>query len=420
MDPILQFENVSKRFIFLREKPQSIINTLTSSFRKKPAEEEPSYLWALHEVSFNVMPGQCIGMVGRNGSGKSTALKLTTGILRPTSGRIVTQGRVSALLELGAGFHQDLTGRENIFLNGSLLGLSKAYLEDKYDDIVAFSELGDFIDMPVKHYSSGMYMRLGFSVAIHIEPEILIIDEILAVGDRPFQIKCIDRIYELKDRGVTILLVSHNLEIVRRLCTDLIWLEKGKLKALGETEEIAELYTASGHDADPSTKLWLQEKKFTRHGSGEIEITAVTLYDDQNQEQNIFKTGDSITVEIHYTAHQPVQEPEFGLAIQTQDGVVITSPNIHRAKLTLGTVTGSGVLRYTIDKLPLLTAHYTITVAIHDSRLAFAYDFHKEAYPFSVIVSDETESYQGLVEIPATWDWIPNETSHPDDDESAF
>jgi ABC-type polysaccharide/polyol phosphate transport system ATPase subunit len=371
----------------------------------------------LHDVSFNVLPGQCVGIVGRNGSGKSTALKLTTGILRPTSGRIVTQGRVSALLELGAGFHQDLTGRENIFLNGSLLGLSKAYLEDKYDDIVAFSELGEFIDMPVKHYSSGMYMRLGFSVAIYVEPEILIIDEILAVGDRPFQVKCIDRIFELKDRGVTILLVSHNLEIVRRLCSDLIWLENGKLQALGATEEIAELYAASGHEADPSAKLWLQEKEFTRHGSGEIEITAVHLLNAQNQEKDVFRTGELMTVEMHYTAHQPVNEPEFGLAILNQDGVVITSPNIHRAKLEVGMVTGSGVLRYTIDKLPLLTAHYTLTVAIHDSRLAYAYDFHKEAYPFRVIVSDDTESYQGVVEIPATWDWIPGDSSQPDKDE---
>ena len=417
MDPILRFENVSKRFAFSREKPQSILDTLTSSFRQKSSDEETGYLWALHDVSFDVMSGRCVGIVGRNGSGKSTALKLTTGILRPTSGRIVTQGRVSALLELGAGFHPDLSGRENIFLNGSLLGLSQAYLEDKFDDIVAFSELGDFIDMPVKHYSSGMYMRLGFSVSIYIDPEILIIDEILAVGDRPFQIKCIDRIYELKDRGVTILLVSHNLEIVRRLCSDLIWLEKGKLEAIGDTEEIAELYAASGHEADPSAKLWLQEKSFSRHGSGEVEITAVHIYNAQNQPCSVFKTGESMTIEMHYEAHEPVEEPEFGLAILNQDGIVITSPNIHRAKMKVGTVTDSGILRYTIDSLPLLNGHYSITAAIHDSRLAFAYDFHKEAYSFRVIVSDTAESYQGIVEIPATWDWIPDESTQSDNDE---
>lgn len=410
MDPILRFENVSKRFAFSREKPQSIVETLTSSFHRKPDDEESSYLWAVKDLNFTVMPGQCVGIVGRNGGGKSTALKLTTRILTPTSGRILTRGRVSALLELGAGFHPDLTGRENIFLNGSLLGLSKTYLESKFDEIVAFSELGDFIDMPVKHYSSGMYMRLGFSVAIYVDPEILIIDEILAVGDRPFQAKCIDRIYELKDRGVTILLVSHNLEIMRRLCTNLIWLESGQLQAMGETEEIAELYAASGHAADPASKLWLKQENFARHGSGEIEITAVHLYDAQNQERNIFRTGETMTVEIHYLAHKPIDEPEFGLAIINQDGVVITSPNNRRARLNINRVSGPGIIRYTIDTLPLLTAHYTITVAVHDSRLAFAYDFHKEAYPFHVTVDDNTQSYQGITEIPATWAWLPGDS----------
>ena len=406
MDPIIRFEHVRKRFSFSREEPQTILETLASSFRRKSDEDESDYLWAVDDVSFEVMPGQCVGIVGRNGSGKSTALKLITRILRPTSGRILTHGRVSALLELGAGFHPDLTGRENIFLNGSLLGLSKAYLESKFDDIVAFSELEEFIDMPVKHYSSGMYMRLGFSVAIHIDPEILIVDEILAVGDRPFQIKCIDRIYELRDRGVTILLVSHNLEIMRRLCTDLIWLEKGKLQAMGATEEIAELYAASGHVSNQEARLWPQQESFARHGSGEIEITAVRLLNAQNQPCNLFRTGESMTVEIDYIAHQPIDEPEFGLAIVNEAGVVVTSPNNRRAKLKTGVVEGIGMIRYTIHTLPLLTAHYTLTVAVHDSRMAYAYDYHKEAYPFRMVV-DDTESYQGIVEIPATWEWLP-------------
>ncbi|MCZ7673003.1 MAG: ABC transporter ATP-binding protein [Chloroflexi bacterium] len=342
----------------------------------------------LRDVSFDVMPGQCVGLVGRNGSGKSTALKLTTGIFRPTNGRVIIGGRVSALLELGAGFHPDLTGRENIFLNGSLLGLSKAYIESKFDDIVAFSELSDFIDMPVKHYSSGMYMRLGFSVSIHVDPEILIIDEILAVGDSLFQIKCIDRIYEMKERGVTILLVSHNLEMMRRLSTNLVWLEKGEMQAVGPTEEVAELYAASGHVAEPSSKLWLQNKDFERFGNGEVEITAVHMYDAQNQERNEFQTGQPLIVEMHYIAHRPVEDPEFGLAIHTQDGVVITSPNNRQAQMNMGTIMGEGVVRYRIDKLPLLPAKYTMTVAVHDSRMSFTYDYHKEAYPFRVMVGE--------------------------------
>jgi len=256
--------------------------------------------------------------------------------------------------------------------------------------------------MPVKHYSSGMFMRLGFSVSIHVEPEILIIDEILAVGDSLFQIKCIDRIYEMKERGVTILLVSHNLEIMRRLCTNLVWLEKGEMQAVGPTEEVAELYAASGHAAEPSSKLWLQSKDFERYGNGEVEITAVHMYDAQNQERNVFQTGQSLTVEMHYVAHKPVEDPEFGLAIHTQEGVVITSPNNRQAKLNMGTIMGAGVVRYCIDNLPLLPAKYTMTVAVHDSRMSFAYDYHKEAYPFRVMVGG-TEAYLGIVDIPATW-----------------
>jgi lipopolysaccharide transport system ATP-binding protein len=413
--PIIRFQNVSKRFSFSPEKPQTILEILTSSFHRKSADPEADYLWAIKDVSFDVMPGQCVGIVGRNGSGKSTALKLSTRILRPTLGRVVARGRVSALLELGAGFHPDLTGRENIFLNGSLLGLSKSYLERKFDEIVAFSELGDFIDMPVKHYSSGMYMRLGFSVAIHLDPEILIIDEILAVGDLPFQVKCIDRIYELKERGITILLVSHNLELVRRLCTDLIWLEKGELQAVGTVEEVAELYAASGHTSDASSKLWLQGEGFDRHGSGEMEITAVHIYDSQCQERNVFQTGESVIVEIHYIAHQPIEEPEIGLAILNQDGLLITSPNNRLAKLELGTVMGAGIVRYRIDNLPLLPAQYMLTVAIHDSRLAFAYDYHKAAYPLRVVVGDADAS-QGILDIPATWDHLPQSSPISEND----
>ncbi len=407
MDPIIRFENVSKRFVFSPEKPQTILETVTSAFRRKSDVGQMGFLWALRDVSFDVMPGQCVGLVGRNGSGKSTALKLTTGIFRPTNGRVIIGGRVSALLELGAGFHPDLTGRENIFLNGSLLGLSKAYIESKFDDIVAFSELSDFIDMPVKHYSSGMYMRLGFSVSIHVDPEILIIDEILAVGDSLFQIKCIDRIYEMKERGVTILLVSHNLEMMRRLSTNLVWLEKGEMQAVGPTEEVAELYAASGHVAEPSSKLWLQNKDFERFGNGEVEITAVHMYDAQNQERNEFQTGQPLIVEMHYIAHRPVEDPEFGLAIHTQDGVVITSPNNRQAQMNMGTIMGEGVVRYRIDKLPLLPAKYTMTVAVHDSRMSFTYDYHKEAYPFRVMVGG-TEAYWGIVDIPATWSIADN------------
>ena len=239
-EPIIRFQNVDKRFAFTKEKPQSVMETFIKLFSRRKGPKQPAEsLWAVRDVSFDVLPGQCFGIVGRNGSGKSTILKLIARILRPNNGRILINGRVSALLELGAGFHPDLTGRENIFLNAALLGFDEASTHAYYDRIVEFSELGDFIDMPVKHYSSGMYMRLGFSVAIHMQPDILIVDEILAVGDQAFQTKCVNAIMAMKDRGVTIIIVSHNINLVRTLCTHILWIDKGIPQAYGTVDEIA-------------------------------------------------------------------------------------------------------------------------------------------------------------------------------------
>ena len=405
--PVIRFENVSKRFTFSRENSGSMLQTIFSGFRRNKQEQD-AYLWAVQDVNFDVLPGQCVGIVGRNGSGKSTALKLAARILRPTNGRIVTRGRLSALLELGAGFHQDLSGRENIYLNGSLFGLDKAYIDERFDDIVAFSELDEFIDMPVKHYSSGMYMRLGFSVAIHVDPDILIVDEILAVGDRAFQMKCIDRIQALKESGVTIVFVSHNLDMVRRLCTHLIWLEKGHMKAMGPINEVAEQYAAYNRSGSTSTHIWAKSEEFERYGSGEIEITAVRLLNKDGEIQSIYQTGDAMTMEIDYFAHEPIKDPEFGVSIARQDGLVITSPNNRLAQARIDIVVGKGTICYHIHQLPLLAANYLVTVAIHDSQLSFAYDYHQSAYPFRVSIGG-TDEHQGVIQIPATWEYLSDE-----------
>jgi lipopolysaccharide transport system ATP-binding protein len=242
----VQFEQVGKRFVFDPQGRQTIWQMGRSWLRRGRQEG----LWAVRDVSFAVAPGESLGIIGRNGSGKSTMLKLAARILRPTTGRVTVRGRMSALLELGAGFHPDLTGQENIFLNGSLLGLSKREIETAYADIVEFSELGDFIQMPVKHYSSGMYMRLGFSVAVHVNPDILIVDEILAVGDQSFQNKCIERIYDMKRQGVTIVMVSHNLDSVRNICSHLLWMDHGRVRASGPTAEVVGGYLAHSYEGD--------------------------------------------------------------------------------------------------------------------------------------------------------------------------
>jgi lipopolysaccharide transport system ATP-binding protein len=407
--PVIQFENVSKMFTFSKEKTQTFLETLISPFRKSPVKEPIRHLWALDDVSFDIYPGQSVGIVGRNGSGKSTALKLVTRIIKPTEGRIFVNGKVSALLELGAGFHPDLTGRENIYLNASLLGLSRRDVNVHFDDIVAFSELGEFINMPVKHYSSGMYMRLGFSVAIHIQPDILIVDEILAVGDQAFQTKCLDRIHQMKAQGVTFIMVSHNLNIVRRMCDHLIWLENGKLQQAGLVDEVAELYQAYTYQNESDQLEQDDAAASVKRDSGSVvEITAVRILNKDGKEEKNFNTGEQLVVEMTYFAHKPIPNPQFGLAIHRHDGLHINGPNTRIAGLDMGLVEGAGVVRYCIPELPLTPARYRVTTAVHDSRYNIVYDVHHQAYSFRV-VADGAEEIYGAFEIPAVWDWAPDE-----------
>lgn len=405
-EPVVQFENVSKQFDFTEDKPRSVLETVVATFSPNrivpPKDEFDGHLWALKDVSFSVMPGQGFGIIGRNGSGKSTALKMVARIIPPTSGRIVVRGRVSALLELGAGFHLDLTGRENIFLNGSVLGLQEDEIHSLYQQIVDFSELESYINMPVKHYSSGMFMRLGFSVAIHVQPDVLIVDEILAVGDQAFQAKCLDRILELKRQGTTIMMVSHNINQLRSICSELVWIEKGHVKAQGPTEAVVAEYNAFSYDREV-TQTRLTEQSFERQGDQRVEITAVRLLDDTGEEQSHFQTGDALTIEMAYHAHVPVPNPEFGLAIFRQDGLHINGPNTVQAGLDLGVVEGEGVVRYRIEALPLLPARYNVTTAVHDSRYPHCYDLHKEAYSFRIVPGGTTEQ-NGVIQLPSFWE----------------
>jgi lipopolysaccharide transport system ATP-binding protein len=410
VEPVVRFENVSKRFVFTPETPQSILETVISLFSRRRRGQRQQDLWAVQDVSFEVLPGQALGIIGRNGSGKSTLLKLISRILRPNTGRMMINGRTSALLELGAGFHPDLTGRENIFLNAAVLGLSKEEIHERYQDIVDFSELGDFINMPVKHYSSGMYMRLGFSVAVHVEPDILIVDEILAVGDQPFQTKCIDRIYDMKQKGTTIIMVSHNLGMMRKLCTQLIWLDNGEVRETGPTEEVAGLYMAYSYEQEgQQLSVRDQIQSFNRSGSGEIEITAVRFLNGSEQEQNAFHTGEKMIVEMSYLAHQPIKEPEFGLSIFRQDGVHVAGPNNLAGGYNTGIVQGKGKIRYCIEQMPLLPARYQLTAAIHDSLSNAAFDCHEQAYSFRIVPGEKKEVY-GLVEMRSRWEWEPEKS----------
>ncbi len=402
MSSVIRFGNVSKKFSLHHERARSFQELILGLFRRD-ADSRDEEFWALRDVSFTVEQGETVGLIGPNGAGKSTALKLISRIIEPTSGRIEVGGRVGALLELGAGFHPDLTGRENVYMNGSILGLSRAQIRRKMDNIVAFAELERFIDVPVKHYSSGMYVRLGFSVAVHTEPDVLLVDEVLAVGDAAFQRKCLERIDQMRADGVTILFVSHGADAVRKLCSRVVWLDEGELVADGSAEAVVTRYLTHTWDSEEGKleprKARTRESR--RWGSGEVQIVGVRLLDGSDQEKQHFQTGEPLTVEMRYHAEVRVERPVFGLAIHRSDGVHITGPNTQFAGYEIPQIEGEGVIRYTVHSLPLLEGSYSISIAAHDWEDTRMFDYHDQLYPFRVLPS-EGEQY-GIVTLKGEW-----------------
>lgn len=438
MSAVIEFSNVSKRFFLHHDRHLSFPQRVARLFQGRKVNDDNSF-WALQDVSFTMQRGEAIGLIGHNGSGKSTTLKLITRILEPTSGKIVVNGRISALLELGSGFHPDLTGRENIYLNGSLLGQSHATMRRKMDDIIDFSELEEFIDTPVKHYSSGMYMRLAFAIAISIEPDILITDEVLAVGDDAFQRKCLDRIFRFKQQGCTILFVSHALNVVQNLCDRVLWFDHGLLKHDGEPVEGIDAYlkvankqyrlrmeeerrrekerlAAEGHDTEDDEEQEEQEdtpddddeeqeeKDPGRWGTREIEITEVELLDRTGKQRYIFETGETVVVRMHYIAHTRIEQPVFGAAIYHRSGLHINGPNTRFSNFSIDALEGAGVLEYVVESLPLLEGEYLFTAAVYDHTMSHPYDHHDRKYPFRVQATTVQERY-GLIYIPGAWRW---------------
>jgi lipopolysaccharide transport system ATP-binding protein len=355
-----------------------------------------------------------VGIIGPNGSGKSTLLKLITRILEPSSRVVRVRGRISALLELGAGFHPDLTGRENVYLNGSLLGYSSQEMDRQYESIVRFAELERFMDMPVKHYSSGMYMRLGFSIAIHVDPDILLIDEVLAVGDRAFQQKCLERIQSFRRGGKTIVFVSHDLEAVRTLCDRVVWLDDGVIRMEGPTMDVVAAYLDSTWSQELA-RLQASRQALGgegRWGSMQAEILDVRFYDHQGQERQAFCTGDTFVARITYDAHDRIERPMFGVAIHNDQGVHISGPNTVFSDYPIPWIEGRGTIDYIIESLPLLEGTYFFSAAIYDHTGTHPYDHHQLKYVFRVRPGRVKERY-GVFYIPSRWVWQP-ETSADD------
>jgi len=388
---------------------------------------------ALQGVSFNVPAGRTYGIIGRNGSGKSTALKLVAGITKPTTGTVKVDGRISALIELGAGFHPEISGRENVFINGIMLGLTKRDVARRFDEIVEFAEMQDFIDAPVKTYSSGMYMRLGFAVAIHVDPDVLLVDEVLAVGDEGFTHKCLDKFGEFKRRGKTILLVTHALSLVERFCDEALWLDSGKVRGSGDpkrvvgayltdvgkseerelaredakSEQRAESHEPTDRDADVQVRSVAEDMTRVdegRWGSREIEITDVTFRNPQGEASHIFQSGDPMAIHIAVRAHQETEDFVFGIGIYSAEGVNCYGTNTHLEEFTPLQMRGDGEVTIAIGSLELVEGTYKLDVAVH-KRDGYPYDYHRLLYTFRV--KSRTKEV-GIYRPRHTWAFSPN------------
>jgi lipopolysaccharide transport system ATP-binding protein len=404
MAAVVTLEHVTKRFDLDRGRPRAFQELFTS---RRRAPRQPETLLALDDVSFELEEGGTLGLVGPNGTGKSTVLKLVARILEPTSGLVTVRGRVAALLELGAGFHPDLTGRENVLLNGSIMGINPRDMRRRLDAIVAFSELERFIDMPVKHYSSGMYMRLGFAAAVNMDARTLLIDEVLAVGDQAFQNKCRDKISALRRDGITILLVSHDPNAVRDLCASALWLEGGKVLARGGADEVLEAYFASVMEREEARFAAEHGRSAAplsgdRWGSGEVEIVGVDVLGADGVERHVVASGEPFTVRVRYFARQRVEGPVFGLAIHRDDGVHVSGPNTQDAGLRIAAVEGGGEVCYHVGRLALLPGAYELSASCYDSSCTHPYDHHHRRYLFRVHAGSVRERH-GLLHMPCEW-----------------
>ncbi len=406
---------------------------------------------AVQDVSFEVKRGSTFGIVGRNGSGKSTMLKLVAGITKPTTGTMTVGGRISALIELGAGFHPEISGRENVFINGIMLGLTKREITRRFDEIVEFAELQDFIDAPVKNYSSGMYMRLGFAVAIHVDPDVLLVDEVLAVGDESFTHKCLDKFAEFRRRGKTILLVTHSLSLVERFCDEAMWLDAGQSRGIGDPRRIVSAYitdvgrseeahlasmeakakqaAAPAPPSPPAPSARPAEQEIApplpspraehdlagpladmfkagegRWGSREAEIYDVQLYGPDGQAAHVFGTGDRIEVRLKVRAARPLDDFAVGIAIFNVDGLCCFGTNSNIEELEPEEFQGEGEVRFCIESLDLVEGSYKLDVALH-KRDGYPYDYHRMLYSFRV---KSRIKDVGIYRPRHTWTFTPN------------
>lgn len=436
--PLVQLTNVWKRFSMDRGSNRSWQETFTRLFRRTRIEADD--FWPLRDVSLTVNAGECVGIIGVNGAGKSTLLKLVAGVLEPTAGSVSVNGRVGALLELGAGFHPDLSGRENIYLNGSILGLSRAEIKKSLDEIIDFAELEHFIDVPVKHYSSGMYVRLGFAIAVHAIPDILLIDEVLAVGDRSFQTKCLEKVADLRRDGVTIIWASHDLSQVEDFCTRVVWIDESRVIADGAPGESVAAYLRSiyqnddarlaeenqargemlhDQDAPPEpeenevddwTELGASKRADRRrhYGNGKIRITDVEMVGANNDKRWVFQANERLRIRMNYVTETRIDEPVFSILIHRDDGLYVTSSNTYQTE-GLPAIDGRGSIEVEFPGIELARGSYLLSVGAY-GRPDFPLwsdpaDFYDRLFRFRI---ESERQFHGVVAPRTSWRILAN------------
>ncbi len=415
-EPVVQLDRVSKCYRLSRESYPTLKEKLLRR-RFKRAQSEPFY--ALRDVSFEVRKGEILGIIGDNGSGKSTLLKIVGGITEPTSGTCTIRGTVASLLEVGVGFHPELTGRENIYLSGALIGIPEETLHARVPDIIEFSGIEDFIDTPVKHYSSGMYLRLGFAIGAYVDPSLLLVDEILAVGDQMFQRKCANHLRAVADSGKTVLLVSHDLDVLLSLSTRALVLDQGRIIGEGHPYEMIGLYRQhlfemsrkKGVPPPPDVSL------SNRFGDMRALLTGVKMYDGDGQEKYIYETGESVHVDIHYQAPGNYKDPVFGISINDDDGTPIFTTGTHIHCDDLPPLDGKGVCRFHFDGLNLLEGYYSLSVALtqreagpgSSMNFVLGSDYQRALCPFMVRPGVKGRGLRGTTYVPCKAELISHD-----------
>lgn len=408
-DTVIKVEGLGKKFT--RSLKRSMFYGATDVARNMlgisydPGIIRKGEFWSLDDVNFELKKGEALGVIGQNGSGKTTLLRLINGIYPPDKGTIMVKGKIGALIAVGAGFHPHMTGRENIYLNGTILGMTKEEINLKYNDIVAFADIGEFIDAPVATYSSGMSVRLGFAIAIYSNPEIILADEVLAVGDLSFTLKCYRKITEFRDNGGTLILVSHGISLVRNTCNHTIWMDQGKVRMYGPTQEVCDAYEKFMLEKDHASYSTLGA---IINNDDQVHIDKVEFLDKNDQPVDAFTIGDRFKTRIHYDCKRRVNNPVFSVSLLNPENITVISNFTKYDNFTMEYVEGKGYIDFVVDKLIARPAEYKVTITFTENGdINNILEWHDKSYAFMVNTIPDTVTY-GLVNLYPTWSANPH------------